>query len=61
MVAVVLCESLACNKDGFSELMKHKFNVDIASLELHSIEKDYYFSDVKKHTLYWARVAPVLE
>ncbi|BBB28037.1 ArnT family glycosyltransferase [Neptunomonas japonica] len=61
LVAVLLCESLECNKDGFSELMKHKFNVDIASLELHAIERNYYFSDVKKHTLYWTRVAPVLQ
>jgi 4-amino-4-deoxy-L-arabinose transferase-like glycosyltransferase len=61
IVAVLLCESLECNKDGFSELMKRKFNVDIASLELHEIERDYYFSSVKKHTLYWARIAPVLE
>lgn len=59
-MAIILCESLECNDDGFSDLMKRQFNVDTKSLSFQKIEAPYHFSHTKVHTLYWSEVKTVL-
>lgn len=57
--AIILCQSPECNKDGFSDLMKRQFNVDIKLLSFKQIEEPYYFSNTNIYTLYWSEVKTI--